>query len=68
VRRGQNVDAEEQFKTCIRVAPAFDQAYLNLARLYVVMDEKEKARNILQELLRLQPEHKLGRKALEMLH
>ena len=44
-------EAEEKFKTCIREAPDFDQAYLNLARLYLVLKDKEKARAVLQALL-----------------
>jgi FimV-like protein len=50
------------------VAPQFDQAYLNLARLYMLMNEKEKARETLQELLKRQPGHKLAQQALEMLN
>jgi Flp pilus assembly protein TadD len=50
------------------VAPNFDQAYLNLARLYVVLKDKEKAREVLLGLLRQQPEHKLAQQALEMLN
>ena len=68
VRLGKNSDAEKQFTTCIRVAPNFDQAYLNLARLYMLQQQKEKAREILQALLKLQPDHKLARQALEMLN
>jgi Flp pilus assembly protein TadD len=68
VRQGKNSDAEQQFTTCIRVAPNFDQAYLNLARLYILMQEKEKARATLQALLKLQPEHKLAQQALGMLN
>jgi Flp pilus assembly protein TadD/peroxiredoxin len=68
VQKGRNSDAEETFRTCIGVAPNFDQAYLNLARLYVMLDQKGKARDVLQELLRLQPQHKLARQALEMLN
>ena len=59
--------AEAQFKTCIRVAPNFDQSYLNLARLYVMQNDKEKAREVLQELLRVQPQHRGAQQALEML-
>ena len=68
VRQRRNSEAEEQFKTCIRVAPNFDQAYLNLARLYVILDDKPRARAALQALLRLQPEHKVAQKELEMLN
>ena len=68
VREQRYPEAEEKFKTCIRVVPNFDQAYLNLARLYVILNEKEKAREVLQALLRLQPQHKMAQQALEMLH
>ncbi len=61
-------EAEQKFKTCIQVAPNFDQAYLNLARLYVILNDKEKAREVLQALLRQQPQHKLAQQALEMLN
>ena len=36
----------------MRVAPAFDQSYLNLARVYAIEGNKEKARTILRALLR----------------
>jgi len=66
--RGQDYSkAEEQFKTCIRVVPAFDQSYLNLARLYAMRSDKEKAREVLQELLHIQPQNPSARQALEML-
>ena len=61
-------EAEQKFKTCIQVAPNFDQAYLNLARLYVVIKDKEKAREVLLALLRQQPQHKMAQQALEMLN
>jgi Flp pilus assembly protein TadD len=68
VRQERYADAENQFQTCIRVAPNFDQGYLNLARLYTLMKNEAKAREILQALLRVQPQHKLAQQALEMLH
>ena len=61
-------EAEQKFRTCIQVAPNFDQAYLNLARLYVILNDKEKAREVLLALLRQQPQHKMAQQALEMLH
>jgi len=67
VRERRNSDAEERFKTCIRVAPNFDQAYLNLARLYVILEEKQKAKEVLLALLQQQPQHKVAQKELEML-
>jgi Flp pilus assembly protein TadD/peroxiredoxin len=67
VRERRNSDAEQRFKTCIRVAPNFDQAYLNLARLYVLLEEKEKAQDVLLALLQQQPQHRVAQKELEML-
>jgi len=61
-------EAEQKFKTCIQITPNFDQAYLNLARLYVLIKNKEKAREVLLALLRQQPQHKMAQQALEMLH
>jgi tetratricopeptide (TPR) repeat protein len=68
VREKNYSTAEDKFKTCIRVAPNFDQAYLNLARLYAILNDKEKAREVLQALLHLQPQHKVAQQALEMLN
>jgi Flp pilus assembly protein TadD/peroxiredoxin len=67
VRVKNYASAEAQFRTCIRVAPNFDQSYLNLARLYVMQSDKEKAREVLLELLREQPQHRGAQQALEML-
>jgi FimV-like protein len=49
------------------VAASFDQAYLNLARAYVAAGERQKAQEILRELLDRQPEHPTARKMLEQL-
>ena len=68
VREQRYPEAESQFKICIADAPKYDQAYLNLARLYAILDRKPEARQILEELLRQQPQHKLAQQALEMLH
>ena len=68
IREQRYSDAEARFHTCIQVAPNFDQAYLNLARLYVLLHDDAKAKETLQALLRLQPEHKMAQQALQMLH
>jgi Flp pilus assembly protein TadD/peroxiredoxin len=66
--RGQAYSkAEEQFKTCIRLAPNFDQSYFNLARLYAMRGDKQDAREVLQQLLTLQPQNAGAKQALEML-
>ncbi|HEV2274486.1 MAG TPA: FG-GAP-like repeat-containing protein [Acidobacteriaceae bacterium] len=59
--------AEEQFKTCIRETPNFDQSYFNLARLYAMQGDKEKARGVLLELQRIQPQNAGASRALETL-
>ena len=59
--------AEEQFKTCIRLAPAFDQSYFNLARLYALRNDRQKARDVLEDLLRIQPGSVNARQALSVL-
>ena len=41
---------------------------MNLARLYMLQQQKDKAREILHALLKLQPDHKVAQQALEMLN
>ena len=67
VRSEKYAEAEDQFKTGIRVAPNFDQSYLNLARLYMMRNDKEQARNVLLDLLRVQPGNTTAKQALETL-
>ena len=64
LRTRRPVEAIETFQNCIRVAPDFDQAYLNLARVYVVENNIDQAKKVLQQLLAQQPDHALARKAL----
>jgi Flp pilus assembly protein TadD len=59
--------AVAKFEECIRVAPAFDQAYLNLARVYTIEGTPEKARVILQDLLKQHPGHAQALAALDQL-
>jgi Flp pilus assembly protein TadD len=66
--RGQDYPkAEETFKTGIRVAPDYDQFYLNLARLYAIQNNKDQARAVLMELLRIRPHDEGARKVLDTL-
>ena len=67
VRDSNYADAESRFKACIQAAPKFDQPYLNLARLYVTENDKGKAREVLLQLLQVQPQHAGAQQALEML-
>jgi tetratricopeptide (TPR) repeat protein len=68
VQQKRYPEAEEKFKTCIAEAPDFDQAYLNLARLYLVLNDKENARAVLQALLQKQPQHKMAQQMLQLLY
>jgi Tfp pilus assembly protein PilF len=61
-------EAKDKFEACIRAAPNFDQAYLNLARLYVILNDKDQARETLRSLLRLQPENRAAQQTLEVLN
>ncbi len=60
-------EAIATFNQCIRVAPAFDQAYLNLARVYTVEEVPQKARAVLLELLKQDPDHARARSMLAAL-
>lgn len=53
-RRNQAV---ANFEEAIRVAPDFDQAYLNLARVQAIEGDREKAREVLSELLKRHPDN-----------
>jgi tetratricopeptide (TPR) repeat protein len=64
LRTGRRDQAVASFEECIRVAPAFDQSYLNLARVHALEGEPEKARNVLRDLLKQHPDHAQAQKAL----
>jgi Flp pilus assembly protein TadD len=57
LRTHRRDEAVAKFEECIRVAPAFEQSYLNLARVYVVESAPEKARAVLLGLLKQHPEN-----------
>ena len=57
LRTQRRNDAVASFETCIRVAPEFDQSDLNLARVYSIENTPAKARSVLLELLKQQPDH-----------
>jgi Flp pilus assembly protein TadD/peroxiredoxin len=67
VREKRYSEAEQKFNACIDAAPQFDQAYLNLARLYVMLKDRQRAKTVLQGLLRQQPQHRVAQQMLEML-
>jgi tetratricopeptide (TPR) repeat protein len=61
-------EAVKSFEQCIRVSPGFDQAYLNLARVYAMEGADDKARAVLKDLLKAHPDHPQARQMLEQLH
>ena len=67
VRGGRLAQAEEEFRAAITVAPEFDQSYLNLARVYAVQNDRQKARDVLQQLLQLQPNNANAKDAMTVL-
>jgi tetratricopeptide (TPR) repeat protein len=67
LRSGRRSEAVEQFEECIRVAPDFDQPYLNLARVYAVEGTPDKARTLLEALLKQHPGHAQAQAALDQL-
>ena len=60
-------DAVASFEQCIRAAPAFDQGYLNLARVYALEGARDKARGVLLDLLKQHPDHAQAKQMLEQL-
>jgi tetratricopeptide (TPR) repeat protein/peroxiredoxin len=60
-------EAIQSFEESIRVAPAYDQAYLNLARVYAIEGDREKAKEILRELLKHYPDHPQAQEGLKQL-
>jgi tetratricopeptide (TPR) repeat protein len=54
----------KSFEECMRIAPEFDQAYLNLARVYALEGDRERAREVLRVLLSRHPDHAVAKKAL----
>jgi Flp pilus assembly protein TadD len=67
LRTQRRDEAVASFEECIRVAPDFDQSYLNLARVYLVESAPGKARAILLELLKQHPDHALAKDMLSQL-
>jgi Flp pilus assembly protein TadD len=64
LRTDRKDEAEKSFRESIRVAPEFDQSYLNLARLYAIEGDTQKARLVLLELLKKHPGYPLAEQML----
>jgi Flp pilus assembly protein TadD len=65
LRTRRRDEAVASFEECIRVAPAFDQGYLNLARVYALEGAPDKARSVLSQLLEKHPDHAQAKAMLE---
>jgi tetratricopeptide (TPR) repeat protein len=64
LKTGRRDRGVESFEKCIQVAPEFDQAYLNLARVHALEGDTEKARAVLRDLLKYHPDHAVAQRAL----
>ena len=67
LRTQRRDQAVASFEESIRVAPDFDQSYLNLARVYAIEEHPDKSREVLQELLKRHPDHAGAKSALAQL-
>ena len=67
VRLQQLDKAEQQFRIGIELAPENDQAYLNLARVYALQGDRAKARDVVESLLKRQPQNPAALKAMQQL-
>ena len=67
VNTGQMNDAIAAFQYGVRVAPDDEMLYLNLARSWVKTGEREKARDVMRQLLARKPGNLLAVKALREL-
>ena len=64
MKMGQPNDAIAAFQYGIGVAPEDDTLYLNLGRVYVGMGEREKARDVMRQLLAKKPGDPIATRAL----
>ncbi len=67
LRTRHPAEAIQSFEQSIRVAPAYDQAYLNLSRVYAIEGDREKAKSVLQELLKQHPDNSQAKEGLKQL-
>jgi Flp pilus assembly protein TadD len=67
VRAGQLNDAIAALRYGIEVAPGEESLYLNLGSLYVSMDDRDAARQVIELLLARKPASPLALRALREL-
>jgi Flp pilus assembly protein TadD len=65
LRTQRRDQAVAEFEKCIQAFPAFDQSYLNLARIYLIEGDRERARATLLALLKEHPDHAEAQRALQ---
>ncbi|MDQ1471381.1 MAG: hypothetical protein QOJ99_2861, partial [Bryobacterales bacterium] len=66
-KMGQANNSVAAFRYGIQVDPDDDQLYLNLARIYVTIGEREQARALLNQLMDRKPGNAVAAKALSKL-
>src|SRR5947199_10735891 len=67
LRTQRRDEAVASFQERLRVAPGFDQSYLNLARVYALEGASDKARSLLLDLLNHHPCHEHAQEMLKQL-
>ena len=67
MQSGKANDAVAALQYGIRVAPTYDTLYLNLARIFVGQGNRERAREVLRQLLERVPDSRIAQRALQQL-
>ena len=67
MRIGQTNDAVAALRYGVDVAPDEESLYLNLASLYIRLDDRDSARSTIDRLLARKPESARGKQALREL-
>jgi hypothetical protein len=68
IRTGNLAEAKAVLDECVRVAPKFDVAYLNLAKVYAATGKTEQARSLLRWFLEAHPGNAAALHALQELN
>jgi Flp pilus assembly protein TadD len=67
LRTHRRDEAVASFEECIRVTPGFEQSYLNLARVFALEGATDRARTLLNELLKQHPGQAQAKQMLQEL-
>ncbi|MFN3690340.1 MAG: tetratricopeptide repeat protein [Fimbriimonadales bacterium] len=65
--QGRTEEAVDQFISAVRINPRYVEAHINLAIAYYELGYKEQARAHYQQVLEIDPDHRVAREALQKL-